>query len=199
MSRLTIAVALLALAGVALSQSVPDTWTGSYTLFDSKGVKIEFGNWWHDTPSQRDRFDIVAAIDGSKVSRWNFYKEETQFELNSTVCFTNELTVLFMDPFEWVRVAEDLGNSTADDGSVCEKYQYTDESGNVVYSGCFAYVSATSDTTLAPRVVVDVKADRVWHFQTFEALDAVPEEQFLVPEMCTDDPLEPVPADGRRK
>jgi hypothetical protein len=66
-------------------------------------------------------------------------------------------------------------------------------------AGCFAYVSTTSDTTLAPRVVVDVKADRVWHFQNFEALDAVPEEQFLVPEMCTDDPVEPVPADGRRR
>lgn len=36
--------------------------------------------------------------------------QETQFELNSTECATNELRVLYMDPFEWVRIADDQGN-----------------------------------------------------------------------------------------
>lgn len=65
-------------------------------------------------------------------------------------------------------------------------------------AGCFS--SLPSDDSekplLAPRIVVDVKADRVWHFQTFEALQNVPDEQFQVPEVCTDDP--PVPDNKRR-
>lgn len=69
---------------------------------------------------------------------------------------------------------------------------------NVVSTaGCFSenVDSETGEISLAPRIVLDAKADRVWHFQTFEALATVPEEQFLVPEICTEDPEpEPLPA-----
>lgn len=35
------------------------------------------------------------------------------YELNGTACDTDELQVLYRDPFEWLRVAEDKGNSYA--------------------------------------------------------------------------------------